>query len=189
MPPRTGTLGDPDSWDGRTPHLLLQDSELPLTSDGVTATIALTQLVHPPSFGSDRSAIRDQYMILPDRYTKRQTHGFYIYRNRRVIVLAERFHGLVKPRQEAWAFRGRLMFDENADNILALDVKKRHCQLPKEVRNNLLSQVGAHMKKSATAWESRSAKIQRQKGESKEQGANESISKTPVVDLGYAPRY
>ena len=182
-----GSLGDPESWDGKKPHILLEDHELPLTPDGVKATIALTHLVHPPSFEDDHSTSRDKYMIDPDKYTRRPRHGFYVYRNRRVIVLAERFHGLVRARTEQYAFRGRLMFDESADNILALDVKKRHCQLPKEVRSNLLSQVQVHIQKSANAWAYRGKLLKIKRGESKEQGANESISQTPVADLGYAP--
>jgi hypothetical protein len=183
-----GSLQDPQSWDGRTVHLLLDNHVLPLTSTA-SASIALTHLVHPPTLEQEgkRAEVREQYLIEADPYTGRSRHGFYIYRNQRVIVLAERFHGLISPATQAWAFRGRLMFNETADNILALDVKKRHCQLPKEARNNLLAIVRTHQQKSIKAWEAAGRRVTEKKGESKEKYANESIANTPVGDLGYAP--
>lgn len=183
-----GELTNPQDWDGRQAHLLLQDADLGLTSD-VSCEIAATHLVHPPSFESEgrRVEIRDHYMIEADPYTRRPRHGFYIYRNGRVIVMAERFHGVVSAQQQAWAFRGRLMFDESADEILSLDVKKRHCQLPQEARNNLLSIIKNYHSKSVEAWKAAGRRVAETKKESKEEWANESISQTPVVDLGYAP--
>ena len=57
-----GSLRDPQSWDGRTVHLLLEDHELPLTSTA-SATIALTNLVHPPSFEPERRAERREHYL------------------------------------------------------------------------------------------------------------------------------
>lgn len=79
------------------------------------------------------------------------------------------------------------MFDESADNILALDVKKRHCQLPKETRNNLQAIVKTHQQKSISAWETVGKKVQEKRGENKDKYANESIANTPVGDLNYSP--
>lgn len=183
-----GSLGDPLQWHGREVKLLLDNRQLMLTPK-IGVQIALTHLVHPPTFESEgkRPEIRDHYLIETDPYTRRARHGFYIYRNRRIIVLAERFHGLVSAATQAWAFRGRLMFDESADNILSLDVKKRHCQLPKEARNNLQSIIKAYQHKSIEAWKAAGRNAQEKKGQSKEKYANESITETPVPDLGYAP--
>ncbi len=181
-----GPLQDPESWDGKTVHLLLDDHSLPLTPSA-SVTIALTNLVHPVSFEQKRSEMRDHYLIEADPYTGRRRHGFYVYRNRRIIVLAEGFHGLISPATQAWAFRGRLMFDETADNILALDVKKRHCQLPKEARSNLQAMVRTHQQKSTNAWAAAGRRVEQTKAENKEKAANESINNTPVGGLDYAP--
>ena len=79
------------------------------------------------------------------------------------------------------------MFDEKADKILALDVKKRHCQLPKEARNNLLAIVKIHQTKSVNAWEAAGKRAEDKRRESKEKYANASIVNTPVPNLSYAP--
>jgi len=177
-----------DSWDGKTVHLLLDDTEVDL--DGVAkSTITATHLVHPPSFEFEgkRDQMRDQYGIEADPYTRRQRHGFYVYRNRRIIVMAERFHGLVAAQTQSWAFRARLMFDESADDILSLDVKKRHCQLPKKARNNLKALISTYQARSADAWKSAGKREQGRRKSSREDIANRSIAKTPVADLDYAP--
>ena len=181
-----GPMQDPESWDGKTVHLLLDEHPLLLTGSA-SATVALTNLVHPVSFEQKRAEMRDHYLIESDPYTGRRRHGFYIYRNRRIIVLAEGFHGLVSPATQAWAFRGRLMFDETADNILALDVKKRHCQLPKEARNNLQAMVKTYQQKSTSAWAAAGRRVEQAKTNNKEKAANESISNTPIGGLDYAP--
>lgn len=185
---QNGSLKNVEDWDGRTVHALLDDTALPLDSH-VPCMIAATHLVHPPSFEAEgkRAEIRDRYLIEADPYNRRLRHGFYIYRNRRVIVLAERFRGVVSNQNAAWAFRGRLMFDESADKILSLDVKKIHCQLPKQVRSNLRSLIRNHHSKSVDAWKEAGRRLQREKKASGSDFANESIALSPVVNLGYAP--
>ena len=181
-----GSLQDPESWDGKSAHLLLDDAPLALAG-GAEAKVALTNLVHPPSFETGREEARDHYQIEADPYTKRARHGFYIYRNRRIIVLADRFNGVISPATQAWAFRGRLMFDESADSILTLDVRKRRCQLPKEARSNLQSIVRMYQQKSINAWSAAGRRVQEEKAKNKEQAANDSISNTPVGGLDYTP--
>jgi len=187
-----GPLNNPEEWDGQTVNLLLDTHELSLTS-GVGCLITATNLIHPPTYDllepgkGKRAEMREKYNIETDPYTRRSRHGFYIYRNNRVIVLAERFRGMVTSATQGWAFRGRLMFDESADSILSLDVKKRHCILPKEARSNLVSMIKIHVTKSVEAWKSRGRQVRAAKGDNKEKFANESILATPIIDLGYAP--
>jgi hypothetical protein len=182
---QNGSL-NPLNWDGTTPHLLLAETSLAL-NENIKASIAATQLVHPPSFGEKRAEKRDEYAIEADPYTRRARHGFYIYRNRRIIVMAERFYGLISNQTQAWAFRARLMFDETADNILALDVKKRHCQLPRGVRSNLQAIIKNHAAMSREAWEAAGNRETQKRKNTKEDIANESIEQTPIPDLNYAP--
>ncbi|WP_208108614.1 hypothetical protein, partial [Candidatus Thiosymbion oneisti] len=183
-----GSLGNPGDWDGRSVRLLLNDKNLPLSED-VACTIAATHLVHPPTFEEEgkRDDVRDHYQIETDPYTRRARHGFFIYRNQRIIVQAERFHGLISNATQAWAFRGRLMFDERADEVLALDVKKRHMRLPKRARNNLKNLIANYQSKSIEAWKMAGRRYQAWKKERKDETANQSIAKTPVSDLRYAP--
>ncbi|CAA6825840.1 MAG: Unknown protein [uncultured Thiotrichaceae bacterium] len=187
---KNGALSNIEEWNGKTTHLLIEDTELSL-DNGITCTIAATNLVHPPTFEIDGEAERQQerekYQVTPDPWTKKPRHGFYIYRNRRIIVMAERFHGLVQSATQAWAFRARLMFDESADNILALDVKKRHMKLPKTARNNLKNLVAGYQSKSINAWKYRGKIYSEWVGEEKETIANQSVANTPVGNLDYVP--
>ena len=182
-----GPLPEPRKWDGRSVHLLLE-GKLALGA-ATPATIDATHLIHPPSFNADgkRKEMASHYGVDTDPYTKRPRHGFYVYRNDRVIVLAERFHGLIGRQTQNWSLRARLMFDESADAILSLDVKKRHCQLPSAVRTHLRSMIEAYQSKSTEAWRSAGEKARERQGATKDERANTSIAKTPVSALDYAP--
>jgi hypothetical protein len=183
-----GSLGNPEDWDGRDVRLLLDDTPLSLGA-GADAIITATQLIHPPSFAPDGSQkeMRDRYQIEVDPYTRLPRHGFFVYRNRRIIVMAERFWGLVSSQTAAWAFRGRLMMDEGADAVLALDVKKRHIKLSKAARSNLKGLIANYHSKSVDAWKNAGAREAEWKKERKDAAANESIVNTPVADLDYTP--
>ncbi len=185
-----GSLSDPQHWTGREVQLLLSDQELPL-SDGIVARIAATHLIHPPTFELEgrQAEMRSRYNIESDPYTRRPRHGFYIYRNKRVITLAERFHSVISSQFAASAFRARLMFEESADDILQLDVKKRHCQLPKAARNHLKNIIGPYNTKSVEAWKIAGAKYEKSRAENKDKNANESIlnAAAPVTNLDYSP--
>jgi len=186
-----GALSNIEEWDGKTVHLLLEDTSLHL-GDDITCKISATNLIHPPTFeiegGVDSSqSARNQYQVDTDSYTRKARHGFYIYRNRRIIVMAERFHGLISPATQAWGFRVRLMFDETADSILALDVKKRHMKLPKSARSNLKNLMAAYQTKSINAWKFRGKIYGEWKGEEKDSVANKSVANTPVGRLDYVP--
>jgi len=179
---------NPATWDGKTPHVLLEPYQLALADDK-TCEVAATHLIHPPSFAKDgkQKEMRDKYCIEKDPYTQRTRHGFYIYRNRRIIVMAELFRGIISLETAAWAFRGRLMFDESADAILSLDVKKRHCQLPPEPRENLDKIIEQYQKKSTDAWKEIGRKVAQENKLKKEDIAQESVTKTPVANLDYSP--
>ncbi|HEV7345007.1 MAG TPA: ATP-binding protein [Devosia sp.] len=176
------------NWTGQTVHWLMHDVDFNLGIDNVNPTrIAATHLIHPPSFTTERRAKAQHYQIDADPYTRRLRHGFYIYRNRRVIVLAERFMGIVPQDQKAWAFRGRLMFDESADQALALDVKKRKCFLPKGARNALRSAINSYTTLSQNAWKEAGEHVDRVRGRNSDSTANEVIENSGVASLGYSP--
>ncbi len=176
----------PSEWTGRTVQRLLSPTLLDL-GGGASATIEATQLVHPPSFEEEgrRNEMRDHYMVDRDPYTATPRHGFYIYRNGRVIVMAERFRGIVPSQTSSWAFRGRLMFEEGADDILKLDVKKRHCTLPRKARQNLSALVKTYVALSAEAWREAGRTESQRRGTRKEQAANASLSDAAPSTLDY----
>ena len=184
---KNGRLPEPREWDGKTVHILLK-STLDLSA-GRRADIAATHLIHPPSFQAEgkRKEMVNHYAVDTDPYTRRPRHGFYVYRNDRVIVLAERFHGLVGNQTQNWSFRARLMFDESADDILSLDVKKRHCQLPSATRTHLRSMIEAYQRKSTEAWKNAGEKERERRGATRDDQANTSLAKAPVSSLDYAP--
>ena len=180
-----GSLENPKDWNGKDVRLLLKDEKIDL--GGSTATITATHLVHPPSFGEERQKIGESFAVVTDPYTRRPRHGFYVYRNDRIIALAERFHGLVGNQTQNWAFKARLMFDESADSILSLDVKKRHCQLPRKARTTLKALIGSYQTKSVTAWKAAGERLEEKRGEAKNNIANDSIATTAVTSLEYMP--
>ncbi|WP_260291222.1 ATP-binding protein [Sedimenticola hydrogenitrophicus] len=184
-----GSLTVPSDWDGRSPKTLLAHQTLAL-GDNAVCEIAATHLVHPPTFeiiGESRESAREKYQIESEPYTAKPRHGFFIYRNKRIIVMAERFHGLISRQTQAWAFRGRLMFDEKADSVLALDVKKRHVRLPKAARNKLKTLISNYQTKSIDAWKAAGKRYSEWKKDTKDDIANKSIASTPVADLSYSP--
>ena len=184
---QNGSLGDPRDWDGKTVHLLLED-HLSLDEHQVVVDIAATHLVHPPSFGKDgRNAAMTAYAINPDPYKRKGRHGFYVYRNQRIIVLGERFWGLVGNQTQNYAFRARLMFTEAADDLLSIDVKKGHCQLPSRSRNTLKAMIARYQTKSVDAWTEAGERQQAELANTKDDVANDNISKTPAASLSYSP--
>ena len=144
----------PMDWDGKKPTQLLKETKW---REGIL--VSATHLVHPPTYkdkGEDvRKANRDKYMIGEDPETKEGRHGFYIYRNRRLIVPAERFRGIVPNHTIAHAFRGRIMFDERGDNLFSLDVKKKHISLNAE-RESFKTLMRSHINESIDAWKAAS---------------------------------
>lgn len=176
-----GPLPVDGRWSGRDIHLLLQPEDFELDS-----VIAATHLVHPPSFGDEESgqgAARETYGIGRDPYTRRPRHGFYVYRNHRIIVMAERFHGLVPVGEPTWAFRASLSFTEAADSRLHLDVKKGHLKLPSNVRQNLRTTISLHHRNSSKAWSARGAEVKAEKQKTANERTNEGIDQSSVTDL------
>ena len=176
-----GPLPADGKWSGKDVHLLLKPEDFELN-----ARIAATHLVHPPSFGDEeagQAAAREQYRIGRDPYTRRPRHGFYVYRNDRIIVMAERFHGIIPAGEPSWAFRASLSFTESADEALYLDVKKGHLKLPRGVRQNLQATVTLLQRQSSNAWRSHGAEVRRERQKGANEKTNEGISKSPVSDL------
>ncbi|MER6451400.1 ATP-binding protein [Streptomyces sp900105245] len=140
-----GNLDD-SAWDGRDVRWLERPTPVVLDAENqVEATIEATQLVHPPAF-DNAAEIRRRYMIGASHY------GFYVYRNKRLIRRAERFNGLIPTDQDYFAFRGRILIDDSADDAFNIDVKKSEILLSEEAEGALSEAIYEARRLSKSGW-------------------------------------
>ncbi len=137
-------------WNGLHPKWITKSQAIQLDPTGMTsARVEITQLPHPPSVQRkglmSRNQCRAHYLIEAGNY------GFYIYRNWRLISWAESL-GFVPQDQDLYAFRGRLLINSDADDILNIDVTKSRIHLSELAQDHLESVIPDAVKKSRTAW-------------------------------------
>ena len=138
------------NWDGLNPKWITQPQAIQLDSTGSTwAQVEITQLPHPPSVERkglmSRRDCRNHYLIEAGNY------GFYIYRNWRLISWADRLD-FVPQDQDLYAFRGRLLINSDADDILNINVTKSRVHLSEIAQDQLKPEVQDAVKKSRIAW-------------------------------------
>ena len=78
-------------------------------------------------------------------------YGFYIYRNKRLISWAESLD-FVPRDQDLYAFRGRLLINSDADDVLNIDVTKSRIHLSEVAEDQLKGEIREAVKKSRNAW-------------------------------------
>ncbi|RKU33147.1 hypothetical protein C6496_22795 [Candidatus Poribacteria bacterium] len=142
---------DEHVWDGLYPKWVTKSRTIQLERTGnIRAQIETTQLPHPRCVGHKelmtQKACRDHYLIEAGNY------GFYIYRNWRLISWADRLD-LVPQDQDLYAFRGRLLINNDADDVLNIDVTKSRIHLSEIAEDELKAEVQEAVKKSRTAWQ------------------------------------
>ena len=138
------------TWDGLQPKWITKSQSIQLDSTGSTwAKVDITQLPHPPSVERkeimSRNDCRTHYLIEAGNY------GFYIYRNWRLISWADSL-GYVPQDQDLYAFRGRLLINSDADDVLNIDVTKSRIHLSEIAESQLKPEIQEAVKKSRTAW-------------------------------------
>ena len=138
------------TWDGLHPKWITKSQSFQLDSTrSIFGKIDITQLPHPPSVEAkglmSRADCRAHYLINPGNY------GLYIYRNWRLISWADSL-GFFLPDQDLYAFRGRLLINSEADDILNIDVTKSHIHLSEIAQDQLTPIILEALKKSRTAW-------------------------------------
>jgi len=174
-----GNLDD-TNWDGVTVKWIERPRKIQLNSENtITATVAATQLPHPPSVaaaGGNQAEARDKYGIGAKNY------GVYIYRNGRLISWADTFDGLVTQDQDLYSFRAVLEIDKHADDILNIDVTKSQLHLSEIARTQLAQIIGEAKKKSLEAWRHRKSVINKLTGNEPHQQANEEINRAAQSD-------
>ena len=139
------------NWDGLNPKWITQPQAIQLDATGSTwAQVEITQLPHPPSVERkglmSRRDCRNRYLIEAGNY------GFYIYRNWRLISWADRLD-FVPQDQDLYAFRGRLLINSDADDILNINVTKSRVYLSENAQDQLKPEVQEAVKKSRIAWQ------------------------------------
>ena len=141
---------DEHNWDGLNPKWITRSQAIQLDSaENTWAKVEITQLPHPPSVERKglmaRKDCRDHYLIEAGNY------GFYIYRNWRLISWAESLD-FVPQDQDLYAFRGRLLINSDADDILNINLMKSRVHLSEIAQDQLKPEAREAVKKSRTAW-------------------------------------
>ena len=142
---------DEHAWEGLYPKWVTKSRTIQLNKMGnICAKVEITQLPHPLCVEHKelmtRKECRDHYHIEAGNY------GFYIYRNWRLISWAESL-GFVPQDQDLYAFRGRLLINSDADDVLNIDVTKSRIHLSEVAEEQLTGEIQEAVKKSRTAWQ------------------------------------
>ena len=173
---------DPDlnenTWNGLCPKWITRPQRIQVDTTGTrSAEVAITQLPHPPSVGRTESiamtqkGCRDHYLIDAKNY------GFYIYRNWRLISWADSL-GFVTRDQDLYAFRGRLLINSNADDVLNIDVTKSRIHLSEISQDQLKPLIREAVKKSSTAWNSAKRETRRISQQDPHDTANDALDRS-----------
>jgi hypothetical protein len=100
---------------------------------------------------------RDEMDALGGKDRLRKSQGFYVYRNKRLLVWGTWFRMM---RQDELSKLARIQVDipNELDNLWAIDIKKSAAMLPETVRNNLVSVIERLAKQSKHTWAFRGKK-------------------------------
>ena len=175
---KNGDLSE-HTWDGLSPKWIARPQRIQLATTGtLSAEIAMTQLPHPSSVArltsTTQKCCRDRYLIGPGNY------GFYIYRNWRLISWADSL-GCVRHAQDLYAFRGRLLINSDADDVLNINVTKSRIQLSEIAQNQLMPRVQEAMKRSIVAWNNAKQTTKRLLQPDPHDAANEALNRISTL--------
>ena len=166
---------DENTWNGFHPKWITKPQQIQIDTTGTRyAEVAVTQLPHPPSVGRTESiditqkGCRDRYLIASQNY------GFYIYRNWRLISWADSLDFVTRD-QDLYAFRGRLLINSDADDVLNIDVTKSRIHLSEISYDQLRPLVREAVKKSKAAWNNAKRETQRLSQQDPHDTANDAI--------------
>jgi len=147
-----GNLNE-NEWDGTEVRWIEKPKELTLDDElEINVTIEITQLPYPPIYrikniGESRDKeVRERYLIEAGNY------GFYVYRNKRLISWASNLQGIIPYDQDFYAFRGRILINDEADDFFNIDVKKSSLTLSEEAFRNISDFTKEAKSKSKAAW-------------------------------------
>ena len=167
------------TWDGLSPKWIARPQRIQLATTGkLSAEVAMTQLPHPPSVArltsTPQKGCRDRYLIGAGNY------GFYIYRNWRLISWADSLD-CVRRDPDLHAFRGRLLINSDADDVLNIDVTKSRIQLSEIAQTQLIPRVQEAMKTSIVAWNNAKETTKRLLRPDPHDAANEALNRISTL--------
>lgn len=167
-----------NTWNGLHPKWITKPQHIQVDTTGTRfAEVAITQLPHPPSvgrtdlIGMTQKGCRDHYLIEAKNY------GFYIYRNWRLISWADSL-GFVTQNQDLYAFRGRLLINSDADDILNIDVTKSRIHLSEISHDQLKPLIREARKKSIAAWNNAKRETKRINQQDPHDTANDALDRS-----------
>lgn len=125
---------DPDDYDCKSPvRALTRELDNPLDPTGpkMKLDIAFFPQASMASFAAFTEAERAR---IKEYRIGRGNHGFFFYRNGRLIVWGDHLAGVTR---NDITFRARLSFTDAHDELLHVDVSKQHLMVPEEVEETL----------------------------------------------------
>ncbi len=125
---------DPDDYDCKSPvRALTRELDNPLDPSGpkLKLEIAFFPQASMASFAAFSEAERSR---IKEYKIGRGNHGFFFYRNGRLIVWGDHLAGVTR---NDITFRARLSFTDAHDELLHVDVSKQHLMVPEEVEETL----------------------------------------------------
>ena len=139
------------TWEGLEPKWITNSRIIQLDKSGsICAKVEITQLPHPQCVAHKEimtaSECREHFKI------ESRNYGFYIYRNNRLISWAESLD-FVPRDQDLYAFRGRLLINSDADDVLNIDVTKSRIHLSEVAEDHLKGEIREAVKMSRNAWQ------------------------------------
>lgn len=145
-----------EKYDGKLPcRLTAVEQLIPLgrtVKDGKKVTVSgrmrAVQLPNPHAYTSEEwTNIKKQYRMTSER------EGIYIYRNNRLIAEHTTMGFFNKNDTSCMSLRIRIDVNSDADELIALDVKKKRIQFSEFAMTNIGNLVKPVVKKSMAVWQ------------------------------------
>lgn len=131
------------------PFLVKRNTQV--MSDEVMNIEGAKVIVRPYILPHISNLTNDEIVALGGKEGLRKSQGFYIYRNKRLLVWGTWFRMMRKAELSKLA-RVQVDIPNELDNLWTLDIKKSTAMPPEEVRNNLDSVVEKLAENSKRTW-------------------------------------
>ena len=105
-----------------------------------------------------------------------------MYRNKRLISWADHLDGIVPYDQDFYAFRGRILIDESADELFNINAGKSAVTLSGEAQRTLEDETSVFKSKSKKAWNHAKRQVRLKSKEDSIGKSNDLAAQTRDVD-------
>jgi hypothetical protein len=142
---------NPDSFDGKTPSVVANESLTLYDSTGQKRTVPIKAIVLPKDSMSRHAAFSESERAAVESYrVSRKYGGFFIYRNNRLIRWGDNL-GIVG--KDHYGFRARIDIQTEHDDLLHVDVSKQHLVLSEEFLDALKLKCRIPLSQMAAAFD------------------------------------